>query len=332
MSDYLAKYKKRVGLGAKSFKEYTVNEVERNFLQYLQDSPTCHEIPITDPEEVTITEKTKKVLCSINDITNNDSKAYDEKKLLVPKDANVEIGCYFFFDNCYWIITFKDHKSINSYKKFTARRCNQILNYKYQGVHYKIPVNVENLTMYSDGLGDLKYTSQQDAKRMFVFGSNPVTRSMHANTRVMLTGKTVFRITHINDFEYNSSYSGSEGIIKALVLQTTLEDKDDLVNNIAWNPQAEIPDTVETVSILGDKRIMIGSKKKYYTKDFNNNLTWRVRAKEGVVDSIVNEDGSLTLVASSNVNHTGEKVVIELLDINEDTIISSLDVELRGFI
>lgn len=167
---------------------------------------------------------------------------------------------------------------------------------------------------------------------MFVFGSNPVTRSMHANTRVMLTGKTVFRVTHINDFEYNSSYSGSEGIIKALVLQTTLEDKDDLVNNIAWNPQAEIPDTVETVSILGDKRIMIGSKKKYYTKDFNNNLTWRVKAKEGVVDSIVNEDGSLTLVASSNVNHTGEKVVIELLDINEDTIISSLDVELRGFI
>lgn len=331
MSNYLANYKKRVGLGAKSFKEYTRNEVERNFLQYLQESPTCNEVPMTDPEEVTITEKTKKVLCSINDITNNDSKAYDEKRVLVPKDTNVDIGCYFFFDNCYWIITFKDHKSLNTYKKFTARRCNQVLNYRYQGVTYKIPVNIENLTMYSDGLGDLKYTSQQDAKRMFVFGSNPITRTFETNTRFMITGKNVFRVTHLNDFEYNGAYTGAEGLIKALVLQTTLEDTDDLENNIAWNPNSEPIDPTDSIEILGDKKVMIGSKKKYLMKDFNDNLTWRVKANEGVATSAINEDGSLTLVVSSSVNHTGEKIIIELLDINTDTVTSSLEVELKGF-
>lgn len=144
---YLERYKRKVGLGADSYKEYTRQEVERNFLRYLQESPTAHLIPMTDPDEVGITEKTKKVLCSINDLTNNDKKAYDEKKVLVPRDCNVDVGCYFFWDNCYWIIIFKEHKSLDTYKKFIARRCNQILKYKVHGVVYEIPINIENLTI-----------------------------------------------------------------------------------------------------------------------------------------------------------------------------------------
>lgn len=144
---YLQSYKKRTGLGAKNFKDFTLNEVERNFRDYLATSPTSHYIQMTDPDEVTITEDTKWEQCIINDITTNDKKAYDEKIVLVPKECNVDIGCYFFWDNCFWIIIFKEHKSLDTYKKFIAVRCNQIFKYKYQGIVYDIPVNIANLTI-----------------------------------------------------------------------------------------------------------------------------------------------------------------------------------------
>ena len=41
----------------------------------------------------------------------------------------------------------------------------------------------------------------------------------------MLTHNTVFRITHINDFEFVGNETGSDGIIKALVLQTRSEER-----------------------------------------------------------------------------------------------------------
>lgn len=144
---YLKRFKDRVGLGASTQRDFTLNEVERNFLEYLETSPTSHLVPMTAPDEIGISSATQRVKCIINDLTQNDKKAYDEKKVLVSKDTNVDIGCYFFWDNCYWIIVFKEHKSLNTYKKFIARRCNQIFKYKYKGVIYEIPVNIENLTI-----------------------------------------------------------------------------------------------------------------------------------------------------------------------------------------
>lgn len=333
MSSYMDNYRKRVGMGTDNPKDFTINEIERNFLEYLKTSPTSHKIQMTDPEEVEITESTKTILCSINDLTQNDKRALDEKKVLVPKDAKVDVGCYFFWDNCYWIIIFKEHKTLNTYKKFIARRCNQILNYKLHGKVYKIPVSIENLTMYSDGLADLKYTSQQDSKRMFTFGSNPVTRTIVANTRVMLTGKTVFRVTHINDFEYNGAYTGAHGIIKTLVLQTTLRDEDDLVNNIAWNDNlSEESKPIENMEIVGEKFIMTGGKRTFTMEGFDNaSMAWKVKAVDGFATTTVNGDGSVTVQISSNVNYTGENVEIQVISLESGEVLSSLLVKTRGF-
>ena len=335
---YIKKYKKRVGLGAKSAKEFTLNEIERNFMAYLNENPTCQELPMTDPEEVLITDKTKKVLCAIHDLTNNDKKALDEKQILVPKDTNIDVGCYFFFDNCYWIIIFKEHKSMNTYKKFIARRCNQILNYKYRGVVYPIPISIENLTMYSDGLADLKYTSQQDSKRMITFGSNPVTRSIIANTRIMLTGKTVFRVTHINDFEYNGAYTGAEGIIKTLVLQTTIRDEDDLVNNIAWNENSEaLAETPTVKKIVGDNKVMVGSKKTYVSQDLDFSTSWRIDTHDGsnykdFLKMKISEKNELTITATTNVNYVGTTFDVVLFNVNTLEVFDKMEVSIKGFI
>lgn len=329
---YLERYKKRVGRGARSQKEFTIKEIERNFMQYLEDSPTAVSVPMTSPEEIGITKKTKRVLCAINDLTVNDKKAYDEKKVLVPNSVNVDVGCYFFWDNCYWIIIFKEHKTLNTYKKFIARRCNQIFKYKVNGVVYDIPVNVENLTMYSDGLADQKYTSQQDSKRMITFGSNPVTRTIKAGTRIMLTGKTVFRITHLNDFEYNGAYTGAEGIIKVLVLQTTLIEEDDLENNIAWNKIGDNVLTPPPFTICGDKKIMIGSKKTYVVNNMSENHKWVVIDNNNVAEYLVNEDNSITITATRNVNNTGKSFDLQLVDTLTSEIIDSKKIQISGFL
>lgn len=329
---YLERYRKKVGLGASSHKEFTRQEVERNFLMYLQESPTAHLIPMTDPDEVGITDNTKKVLCSINDLSTNDKKAYDEKKVLVPRDCNVDVGCYFLWDNCYWIIIFKEHKSLDTYKKFIARRCNQIFKYKVHGVVYEIPVNVENLTMYSDGLADQKYTSQQDSKRMVTFGSSPVTKTIKAGTRVMLTGKTVFRVTHLNDFEYNGIITGADGIIKVLILQTTLLAKDDLENNIAWNDLSDAPVVTAPLEIEGDKRVMIGSKKTYRIKDMADDFEWSLRGNTEVFSYVVNDDKSLTVQASKNVNHVGDSFTVKVIKKDTKEVIDTKEVQITGFL
>lgn len=333
---YLNSYKKRVGLGAKSHKEFTKNEMERNFLVYLNESPTAQEIKMTDPEEVVITDNTKKVLCAIQDLSNNDKRALDEKQILVTKDTNVDVGCYFFFDNCYWIIIFKEHKSVNTYKKFIARRCNQILNYKYRGEIYHIPVSIENLTMYSDGLADLKYTSQQDSKRMITFGSNPITRTIIANTRMMLTGKTVFRVTHINDFEYNGAFTGAKGIIKTLVLQTTIRDEDDLVNNIAWNDNAEKIDTEHPdKQIYGDDRVMVGSKKTYKSEGLEFSTSWRIdfpTEDRSYATYKISPKNEMIVTATDNVNYVGSTFDVVLFNVNSKEEYSRKTIAIKGFI
>lgn len=332
---YIKKFRRRISLGAVDGKEFTLNEVERNFIAYLHENPTCREIPMTDPDEVLITKDTKKVLCAIHDLTNNDKRALDEKQVLVPKDTNVDVGCFFFWDNCYWVIVFKEHKSLSTYKKFIAKRCNQIVKYKYRGVIYPIPVSIENLTMYSDGLADLKYTSQQDSKRMITFGSNPITRTIIANTRFMLTGKTVFRVTHINDFEFNGRYTGAQGIIKTLVLQTTLRDEDDLKNNVAWNKDSElIVDSHPVKKIRGDKRIMVGSKKNYVAEGLDFSTSWRIdypTQDKGYASIKINEKNELKVTVTENVNYIGSTFNIVLFNVNTKEVFDTLTVTIKGF-
>lgn len=151
---YFDNFKKRTMLGASSSKEKIINEMERNFIKYLNTSPTASYFQRTIEEEPPMldennypTDEVESELMAINDITENDDKALDEKTLLVAKDSKVDVGCYVFYDNSWFLVTFKESKEINTYKKFIMRRCNQILNYRYKNKLYKIPLSIENLTI-----------------------------------------------------------------------------------------------------------------------------------------------------------------------------------------
>ena len=235
----------------------------------LKTMPSASHIQITDPDEYTVTETTKYCDVILEDITNNDKKALDEKNMYTKVDENVDVGCYLFFDDCFWLVVFKEHKTINDKKQFIVRRCNQFVNYKYKGEIYRIPVSIENLTMYSDGIADGVNISVEDAKRQIWYGNNPITRLLKIGTRVMLTHNTVFRITHINDFEFVGNETGSDGLIKSLVLQTGVLKQDDLENNIAYNGEdiENPPEESHNYEIMGSDRIYLGSYDTYTVGD-----------------------------------------------------------------
>ena len=185
--DFWDKYQSRVLNGATTSKERITNDLERTFEKYLNQSPTCQEVPISIPNQFPDLNVLNKELVSINDISNNDKKSLDEKKLLTRNSLNVDVGCYLYFKNSWWIIVFKEVKTIDSYQKYIIRKCNQILKYRHEGKIYDIPVSVLNMTLYADGLENNVYTTSANAKRDIWFGSNEITRSIDIKTRLMLT-------------------------------------------------------------------------------------------------------------------------------------------------
>ncbi|MCC0705081.1 hypothetical protein IC213_18660 [Clostridioides sp. ES-S-0049-02] len=330
LNSYIGNYKKRIGLGCSTPKEKRILQLRLSFKKYLKETPTCIEVPITDIDEVCITKDTKRAVAAINDITNNDKRSLDEKNLLVESDLNVDVGCYLFYDNCYWLTIFKEHKEMDTYKHFIIKRCNQFFNYKYKGQTYKIPLSVENLTLYSDGMADNKYTSVADTKRQLYFGSNHITKTIDIDTRIMLTGKTVFRVTSVNDFEYNGRETGVDGLIKAICLQDALISKDDTVNNIAWNDLSENDKTVTPFNkIIGNKVINLGEENKYII-DHSQGVEWLLD-KQYSYCNIINQDEKLCVLKSNTLaKYSGLEVLLLAKDKDTNEIIDTKKITLRG--
>lgn len=307
--DIIKRYKRDILHNKNTLQEKENLDLKWTFENYvLETLPTAIDVQITKPEEYTITEDTQYCRVVLEDITNNDKRAMDEKNLFVKVDENIDVGCYLYFDNSFWIIIFKEHRTTKDMKKYIIRRCNQFIKYKYKGVIYEIPIFIENLTMYSDGIADGVNVSIEDAKRQIWYGSNPITRLLDTNTRIMLTNSTVFRITHINDFEYVGEKTGSRGLIKSLILQTGILNEDDLENNLAYNGETE--DVVDTsdYKILGSDDIYLSSYNIYQINGFDKvefELKDSPYARLEIVD-----DNTCKVTATSNYSYIGSKITL----------------------
>lgn len=319
---YWDNYQSRVLKGATTSKERITNDLEQTFEKYLNQSPTCIEVPISIPNQFPDLTKLNKELVSINDISNNDKKSLDEKKLLTRNSLNIGLGCYLYYDNSWWLVIFKESKTINSYQKYIIRRCNQIIKYKYSGKVYDIPVSILNMTLYADGLQSNVYTTRQDAKCDVWYGSNEITNSIDIKTRLMLTRKTVFEVTHVNDFEY-------PGLIKVLVNQVESFDTDDKDNNVAWNPNDKDNSFETTHKIQGNKFIYQGGKNTYKI-DGLNTIEWLLKESSEYVTLINNSDGTCTIQASSLSQSIGTKVTLIARDKSSSVMVDSLTITIRG--
>lgn len=319
---YWDNYQSRVLKGATTSKERITNDLEQTFEKYLNQSPTCIEVPISIPNQFPDLTKLNKELVSINDISNNDKKSLDEKKLLTRNSLNIGLGCYLYYDNSWWLVIFKESKTINSYQKYIIRRCNQIIKYRYSGEIYDIPVSILNMTLYADGLQSNVYTTRQDAKRDVWYGSNEITNSIDIKTRLMLTRKTVFEVTHVNDFEY-------PGLIKVLVNQVESFDKDDNDNNVAWNPDDKDNSFETTQKIQGNKFIYQGGKNTYKIEE-SNVIEWLLKESSEYMTLTSNSNGTCTLQASSLSQCIGTKVTLIASDKSSGIMVDSLTITIRG--
>ena len=329
----LENYKKRVSLGVNDKKEKLVRQAERTFEKQLIDSPSAKRLKATVPGEIDILGNQNEIDCIILNISDNDIKAFDQKYLLVRKDENFDIGCYVEFDGAYWLAAFKEHRTLDTHKKFTLYKCNNIWNYKKNGIVYRFPIYVQNLSLYSDGLADNKYTSQEDGKLSVYYGENPITKSIKINTRIMIENRLTFRMTNINDYEFRSNHEG-QCAIKAMLLQTTVIDKDDLENNIAWNEESEIKNIdTTTPKIVGDKKAMLGSKKIYKCSKDVDYKHWEIECSPELKKVIVFEtpdgvDKHCEIKFPSNVKFVGEVVKLKLFASN--ILKDTLDIVIRS--
>lgn len=333
MASYLDNYRKRVSLGASDRREKLISQAERTFENQLRESPSAKRLKATLPGEINILENTNEIDCIVLNISDNDIKAFDQKYLLTRKDENFDIGCYVEFDGAYWLAAFKEHRTLDTHKKFTLYKCNNIWRYKKNGVVYEFPIYVQNLSLYSDGLADNKYTSQEDGKLSIYYGENAITKSVHINTRIMIANRLTFRMTNINDYEFRSNHNG-QCAIKAMLLQTTIVDKDDLENNIAWNEESEIENIdTATPKIVGDKKAMLGSKKIYKCSKDVDYKHWEIECSPELRNTIVFEtpddvSGYCEIKFPTSVKFVGESVILKLF-VN-DTLKDTLEIVIKS--
>ena len=167
---------------------------------------------------------------------------------------------------------------------------------------------------------------------MLTYGSNPVTRTIIPNTRFMITNRTVFKATHINDFEYNGAFTGANGLIKALVLQTTVRNEDDIENGLAWNNNAE-SDKENSTGIIGDFKIMVGSSKTYKCNGIEPKLLeWTIDTNNNsLLTTTINSKNELMVTISTSVKYVGQGFIILAKDKSTGSIYDSLQVEVKGF-
>lgn len=327
MLDYIKNYKDRISLGTGSRKDKFKKQIEMNFDRYLNEVPTANYIKLTEPNEINISERTREVLCSVTDITMNDKRVLDEKYIEFSNECNAKEGCYFEFEGHTWILIHQEVKTMGVFKKFTAAKCNQTLNYRYKGVVYNIPVSIGALTMYSDGIADDKYTFKQDAKRSLIMGSSPITRNWcKVENRVMFSDSDVFKIAHVNDFVV-------PGVIDILVSQCALSELDDTENLIPYNPDYHADPVHVPTNIEGEKRIVLGSSFTYTMCDKNLEVNWEVIPRNNNLNFIKVLDNTpkyITIQASLDSKFTGQKFTIVAKDIQTNEILDEKEVSIKG--
>ena len=333
MSTYLDNYRKRVSLGQVDRKDKLVIQSRRTFERMLRESPSAKRLKATVPYQVDIVNNTREIDCIIQNISNNDIKAFDQKFLEVRYDEDFDIGCYVEFDGTYWIAIYREHKTLETNKKFTLAKCNNIWKYKVNGVVYEFPIYVQNLSLYSDGLADNKYTSQEDGKTSIYYGENAITKMADVNTRIVIENRSMFRMTNINDYEFRSA-PGKPCTIKAMLLQTTVTDKDDIKNNIAYNPESEVVIVDDSnPKIVGDSSAMIGSKKVYDCSNNANFRHWELECSNEIRKYIGFEtpgggDKHCEIKFPSMIQFVGEKVTLKLFVSNQ--LRDTLDITIKG--
>lgn len=248
--DKYSRHKELLSKATKKNKQNTIKKMTRTFELYKNEIPTCVEVPVSPPFVFPVLGEMAFEEIVVNDIVINDSRSGDEKLVKTNSDSTLDVGGYFYMDNYFWLIKHKDSREMDTMKTFTARRCNQYINHKHNGLIYKIPVSIEYMVMTSDGIQYVKYGSTLDSQRIIWMGSNDITDKLTNGTKLVIAN-CVFEITQINNYELNGLGTGTKGVIKVSATQRPATSSDDLDNGVADNDVAT--NIIDENTITGEK-------------------------------------------------------------------------------
>lgn len=286
----------------------------RDFEQSLKMDPSSIKVEIHDVEKQNdkfYLPKTVDVI--INDVSKNDQKSFDEKFILTRVSDGIKFGTYIKFDDFYWVVNFQENQTHKVYYKYVIRRCNKIVKFNHNDKIYNIPVVVKNLTQYSDGMQDIKYTSISDNKIALMFGINSITKKFDLGDRLII-GKNAYRTTFIEDYQFNKSYDTNEGLGNLIMIYDPKHSNDDIEKGITND------NTVNTSGIKGsDKLIPQGSFIYKYDGDNEPNMRWNVAYDSDRKDFITLE------------NKTSDDEVKVKLKVDDDTTLIGQQVRLQLF-
>ena len=267
---YLKTFRKRTTVTGIDGKEKMLNGARNRFEEHLRISPSSHTVYYSKTTDTFVDYK-HKLECIIIDVNDNDSKTFDEKKILVRHDQEFQTGYYVKWNDRDWLVIGEDIKGYSAHKKYIMKRCNSSINHRVGKSVRRIPIVVSNLTLYSDGLANLKYNEFGDAKRNILVGRNITTNTLEEGVRVLLNKTAIFRLTHTDDFTYDN-------ILNFIAVQEQIQIKDDVEKNIAYNEhlslieddsqELEKPNindgfTYSPIEIKGADHIYLGATSKY---------------------------------------------------------------------
>lgn len=325
-SDYIDLYKRRVLGKTKSRRDKQVEQVKKDFIRFLKDSPTSQEIQYTKVDELPDIKYNSKTTAEITDIANNDKTALDEKFISVTLDTNIDVGSYVWWRNSWWLLIYEEVKSIEYKKKFTMRRCNYIIKSKVDDVIYNIPLSISNLTMYSSGLDEMKYMTQLNSKRNVFVGSNPITRQFGIGHRMMLTQEFVYKINHINDFEYTRRSDGKPGLIKWLVAQV-VRLPEDYIEDTPYDIVKSV--SIDGSKIDGDNFIYLGATNTY-SIDYEGDISFMLDANYINVELIDNGDNTCELHKEIDFDDIGDSYNLIAKDSTTGITVDIINIVVRG--
>ena len=306
--DYLQNFRRRMYANRVcNLSERETWEAQDNFNEMIDNMlvPSVHEVPYVHRNNVGVSVKDELIHVLVEDTSKNDQKTNDEKNFSFKYEMDIDSGDIIFWDGVWWIMYHQERKAVQSHKQFVAKKCNFTYKFINNGEEFIIPMLITNLTLYSDGLADKVYMSNEEGKRRVTFTDNDYTRELTTGTKIMVSDR-VFEITHIDDF----SRPGVKDCILSQIFRTSL---DDVENNLAFN---EISVPIDESGIIGEDFIYLGSEDIFTTKLEGSLYTWSV---EGVDNHVVidknykNKENECRLICDDDIDCIGTKITLKLI-------------------
>lgn len=312
--DYLHKFRRKIDIGGCSQADAETMELRENFNEMVDEKlvPTVHTVKYVSREKVGIDLEGININVNLEDTSENDQKSNDEKFVHFKYDLDVKSGDQIYWHDTWWILYHEERKTILASKTFTCKRCNFNYNIEINNVKYNFPVLLTNLTLYSDGMADQTYMSNQDGSRRITISDNEHSKFVRIGTRIMVSKNTVYEVCHIDDFSRH-------GVKDCMLKQVFISSKDDRDNLVAWN-EFNNDNIEEENMILGENVIRLGANEIYtFTTSVKDcRPEWIVEAEDNCVEIDTTYDNSqdcrkIRLKCKPDVKYLGTIVKITVI-------------------